>query len=90
MLEDNPHYKSVYFLKRFDQYVVSIGVDRMINFWDYNDDCVIHKFNVNCLGGKISKIIPDQSDPRYTYLVGYDNTIRLWDLGTKVKLSANF
>jgi hypothetical protein len=56
----------------------------MINFWDYNDDCVIHKFNVNCLGGKITKIIQDQTEPRYSYLIGYDNTIRVWDLGTKV------
>lgn len=54
LLEDNPHYKSIYFFKRFDDRVISIGVDRMVTFWDYNDDTVLQNFTINCLGGKIT------------------------------------
>lgn len=84
LLEDNPHYKSIYFFRRFENKVVSIGVDRMITFWDYNDDTILQDFTINCLGGKITQIIKSPTEKQLAIMIGYDNTIRVWDIGKTV------
>lgn len=52
----------------------------MVTFWDYNDDTVLQDFTINCLGGKITKIIKNPLEKEYAVMVGYDNTLRVWNI----------
>lgn len=84
LLEENPHYKAIYFIDRFENMVISIGVDRKITFWDYNEDTILYSFSINCLGGKVDHIVENEAEKQFSVLVCRDNTIRIWDLSKKV------
>jgi WD40 repeat protein len=84
LLEENPHYKAIYFIDRFENMVISIGVDRKVTFWDYNEDTILYNFAINCLGGKIDLIIKNELEKQFSVLICRDNTIRIWDIGKKV------
>lgn len=85
LLEENPHYKAIYFIDRFENMVISIGVDRKITFWDYNEDTILYSFSINCLGGKVDHIVENEAEKQFAVLVCRDNTIRIWDLSKKVR-----
>ena len=84
LLEENPHYKAIYFIDRFENMVISIGVDRKVTFWDYNEDTILYNFSINCLGGKVDFIVSSELEKQYSVLVCRDNTIRIWDISKKV------
>ena len=85
LLEENPHYKAIYFIDRFENMVISIGVDRKVTFWDYNEDTILYNFSINCLGGKVDFIVSSELERQYSVLVCRDNTIRIWDISKKVR-----
>jgi len=83
LLEENPHYKAIYFIDRFENMVISIGVDRKVTFWDYNEDTILYSFSINCLGGKVDFIVESELEKQIAILVCRDNTIRIWDIAKK-------
>jgi WD40 repeat protein len=85
LLEENPHYKAIYFIDRFEDMVISIGVDRKITFWDYNEDTILYNFSIDCLGGKVDLIINNRQEKQFSVLICKDFTIRIWDISKKVQ-----
>jgi hypothetical protein len=68
MIEDNPHYKTIYYLAVSRDIFISIGIDRKICFWRYNADTIVLDFSMNCLGAKVSKIIKNNLERQYAVL----------------------
>lgn len=54
MLDENPHFKNIYFSKLIGETFVVIGMDRLISFWKVNKYRVQYDFNIKCLGSKAS------------------------------------
>ena len=83
-IEDNLHYKTIYYLTIHRDILITIGIDRKICFWRYNSDTIVLDFSMNCLGGKVNKIIKNHLERQYAILLAGDSTMRVWDLSKKV------
>lgn len=68
VIEDNPHFKTIYFVAIHKDIFVTIGIDRKICFWRYNFDTIVQDFTINCLGGKVNKIIKNNLERQYAVL----------------------
>lgn len=67
-IEENPHFKTIYFVTIYKDIFVTVGIDRKITFWRYNSDTIIQDFCINCLGGKVNKIIKNNLERQYSIL----------------------
>lgn len=83
MLDENPHFKNIYFSKVIGDTYVSIGMDRLVSFWRINKDRVQYDFNIKCLGSKVTKLAVSPIEPQSFLLASNDNTMRLWNTGKK-------
>ena len=84
MLDENPHFKNIYFAKLIGDTFVVIGMDRLVSFWKVNSNKVQYDFNIKCLGSKASSVAVSPLDPSSFLLCCNDNTMRLWNTGKKV------
>ena len=84
LIEDNPHYKTIYFLTIHRETFISIGIDRKVSFWRYNADTIFLDFCMNCLGAKVNKIVKNNLERQYALLLAGDSTMRVWDTSKKV------
>lgn len=89
IIEDNPHFKSLYFLQKCQNSLVSIGTDRLIGIWDSDNEFgrLNLNFKISCLGGKVTEILTDGLEKQIVTLIGSDKVIRFWDLSKKVSIS---
>ena len=83
MLDENPHFKNIYFAKIINNSLVSIGMDRLVSFWKISPQKVQYEFNIKCLGSKCTKIAFSPVEPQCYLLNCNDNTLRLWNTGKK-------
>jgi len=83
MLDENPHFKNIYFAKLIGETFVVIGMDRLISFWKVNSVRVSYDFNIKCLGSKASCVAVSPLEPQSFLLGCNDNTMRLWNTGKK-------
>ena len=83
MLDENPHFKNIYFSKLIGETFIVIGMDRLISFWKVNKYRVQYEFNIKCLGSKASTIAISPMEPQSFLLCCNDNTMRLWNTGKK-------
>lgn len=63
MLDENPHFKNIYFAKLIGETFVVIGMDRLISFWKVNPVRVSYDFNIKCLGSKTSCVAVSPLEP---------------------------
>jgi len=83
MLDENPHFKNIYFSRVINDTFVAIGMDRLVSFWRINKDRVQYDFNIKCLGSKVTKVAVSPLEPQSFLLASNDNTMRLWNTGKK-------
>jgi len=83
LIEENQHYKTIYFMTIQRDIFISIGIDRKVCFWRYNSDTIMLDFSMNCLGAKVNKIIKNPLERQYAVLLTGDSTIRVWDTSKK-------
>ena len=83
MLDENPHFKNIYFSKLIGDTFVAIGMDRLVSFWRINKYKAQYDFNIKCLGSKATRVACSPIDPQSFLLVCNDNTMRLWNIGKK-------
>lgn len=83
MLDENPHFKNIYFSKLIGDTFVAIGMDRLVSFWRIDKYKVQYDFNIKCLGSKATKVAYSPLDPSSFLIVCNDNTMRLWNIGKK-------
>lgn len=56
MLDENPHFKNIYFAKLIGESLAVIGMDRLVSFWKVSKVRVSYDFNIKCLGSKASTV----------------------------------
>ena len=83
MLDENPHFKNIYFAKLINETFIGIGMDRLVSFWRVNKYRVQYDFNIKCLGSKASQVAVSPLEPQSFLLACNDNTMRLWNTGKK-------
>ena len=83
MLDENPHFKNIYFSKLIGDTFVAIGMDRLVSFWRVNRYKVQYDFNIKCLGSKVTKVASSVLEPQTFLLACNDKTMRLWNTGKK-------
>jgi WD40 repeat protein len=83
MLDENPHFKNIYFAKVINDSLVSIGMDRLASFWKISPHKVQYEFNIKCLGSKCTRVAFSPVEPQCYLLNCNDNTLRLWNTGKK-------
>ena len=83
MLDENPHFKNIYFSRVIGDTFIAIGMDRLVSFWRINKDRVQYDFNIKCLGSKVTKVAVSSLEPQSFLLASNDNTMRLWNTGKK-------
>lgn len=83
MLDENPHFKNIYFAKVINGGLVSIGMDRLVSFWKISQFKVQYEFNIKCLGSKATRVAFSPVEPHCFLLNCNDHTLRLWNTGKK-------
>jgi hypothetical protein len=83
MLDENPHFKNIYFSKLVNNFFVSIGMDRLICFWTVSRHKVQYEFNIKCLGSKVTKTAISPLEPQSFLLACNDSTLRFMNTGHK-------
>lgn len=83
MLDENPHFKNIYFSKLINNFFVSIGMDRLISFWTISRHKVQYEFNIKCLGSKVTKTAISPLEPASFLLACNDSTMRFMNAGQK-------
>lgn len=83
MLDENPHFKNIYFAKLIGESFAVIGMDRLVSFWKVSKVRVSYDFNIKCLGSKASTVAVSPLEPQSFLLGCNDNTMRLWNTGKK-------
>jgi WD40 repeat protein len=83
MLDENPHFKNIYFSKLIGETFICIGMDRLISFWRVNKYRVQYDFNIKCLGSKANEVAVSPLEPQSFLLSCGDSTMRLWNTGKK-------
>lgn len=83
MLDENPHFKNIYFSKLIGETFIGIGMDRLVSFWRVNKYRVQYDFNIKCLGSKATQIAVSPLEPQSFLMACNDNTMRLWNTGKK-------
>lgn len=83
MLDENPHFKNIYFSKLIGDTFVAIGMDRLVSFWRINKVKIQYDFNIKCLGSKASRVANSPTDSQSILIVCNDSTMRLWNIGKK-------
>ena len=63
MLDENPHFKNIYFAKLIEETLIVIGMDRLISFWKVNKFRVQYDFNIKCLGSKATAVAVSPLEP---------------------------
>lgn len=83
MLDENPHFKNIYFAKLIGETFLAIGMDRLVSYWRINEYRIQYDFNIKCLGSKVTSVAVSPLDPS-TYLMSCnDYTMRLWNTAKK-------
>ena len=83
MLDENPHFKNIYFSKLINNVFVSIGMDRLISFWTISRHKVQYEFNIKCLGSKVMKTAISPLEPQSFLVACNDSTMRNMNTGMK-------
>ena len=83
MLDENPHFKNIYFSRLIGDTFVAIGMDRLVSFWRVNRYKVQYDFNIKCLGSKVTRVGFSPVEPQTFLLACNDRTMRLWNTGKK-------
>ena len=83
MLDENPHFKNIYFSKLIGDTYVAIGMDRLVSFWRVSRYKVQYDFNIKCLGSKATKLAVSPLEPQSFLFSCNDRTMRLWNTGKK-------
>lgn len=83
MLDENPHFKNIYFAKLVNGFFISIGMDRLISFWTVSRHKVQYEFNIKCLGSKVTKAAISPLEPQSFLLTCNDSTLRYMNTGQK-------
>lgn len=83
MLDENPHFKNIYFSKLINNFFISIGMDRLISLWTISRHKVQYEFNIKCLGSKIVKTAISPLEPHSFLLASNDSTMRFMNTGQK-------
>jgi WD40 repeat protein len=84
MLDENPHFKNIYFAKLINQTFVAIGMDRLVSFWKVNSTKIQYDFNIKCLGSKATRIAFSSLEPQTYLFPCNDRTMRIWNTGKKM------
>jgi WD40 repeat protein len=83
MMDENPHFKNIYFAKVINNTLISVGMDRLASFWKITDHRIAYEFNIKCLGSKCTKIAFSPVEPQSYLLNCNDGSLRLWNTGKK-------
>lgn len=88
MVEDNPHYKNIYYfgMGKFQSnwIVITIGIDRRVCFWLYNPVGLISiDWSIDCLGGKVYKLALSPSEKSNVLSACSDGSLRVWNTEKK-------
>ena len=83
MLDENPHFKNIYFSKLIGDTFIAIGMDRLCSFWRVNKFRIQYDFNIKCLGSKVTRMAVSPLEPQGFLLACNDSTMRLWNTGKK-------
>ncbi len=83
MLDENPHFKNIYFTKLIGETFIAIGMDRLVSFWNVNSYRVQYDFNIKCLGSKVTQVTTSPLEPQTFLMACNDHTMRLWNTGKK-------
>ena len=83
MLDENPHFKNIYFAGLLGETFIAIGMDRLVSFWNVNSYRVQYDFNIKCLGSKATCLAVSPLEPQSFLFACNDHTMRLWNTGKK-------
>lgn len=83
MLDENPHFKNIFFSKIINNRLICVGMDRIISFWNINENKINYDFNIKCLGSKSSSFALSNIDPSSALFLCNDKTMRLWNISKK-------
>ena len=84
MLDENPHFKNIYFAKLIRNTFVAIGMDRLVSFWKVTNSKIQYDFNIKCLGSKATRIGFSPLEPQTYLFPCNDRTMRVWNTGKKM------
>jgi hypothetical protein len=83
MLDENPHFKNIYFAKLMNNMFMSIGMDRLMSFWTISKHKIQYEFNVKCLGSKVGQVAVSPLEPNSFLLACNDSSMRYMYVGNK-------
>ena len=84
MLDENPHFKNIYFSKLIGNTFIAIGMDRLVSFWKVTNSKIQYDFNIKCLGSKATRIAFSPLEPQTYLFPCNDKTMRVWNTGKKM------
>jgi len=84
MLDENPHFKNIYFAKLIGNTFLAIGMDRLVSFWKVSPSKLQYDFNIKCLGSKATRIGFSPLEPQTYLFPCNDKTMRIWNTGKKM------
>lgn len=84
MLDENPHFKNIYFSKLIGNTFLAIGMDRLVSFWRVSPSKLQYDFNIKCLGSKATRVAVSPLEPQTYLFPCNDKTMRIWNTGKKM------